>query len=457
MLMFMTTTAKEAECPNDWFKFESSCYQTYPANTYQKAMDKCFWLLNKQKYMKRPYLANIESQNEMDFLMNLMIENRVKEMYIGANNIIKRTNVLSWERLGIADKVDERLLCPDIYVDNESFFCGFIKNMYLENNQKMETDTTVVDTDQVTLDKNPISDTFCVNVSDCFVSLPYLCEVNCTGQEDKCDDWSKEYNSEHGSKTTLLTTTTTSTTTTAYNPCLNNACINNATCEYHLSSKLNYTCKCIIGYEGFFCEKDERPCLPHRNKCKNNSTCNHFYDTRYYNCTCPVGFKGTHCEVNIDDCIEGICQNGGQCEDLINDYRCICTSYFSGEHCQIKNAELEMKENVSRSFSVLAIIFLVFTYLFFISLDALRFIFKIEPESLSQERTMRKKKKLMRKIVEDMKDKKKRKQYRKLIQSVYNRKDPFIQKLEKTFQIAYDIDLRWIDDDSNLDVKYNSD
>ena len=42
--------------------------------------------------MKRPYLANIESQEEMDFLMKLMIENKVKEMYIGANNIIKRSN-----------------------------------------------------------------------------------------------------------------------------------------------------------------------------------------------------------------------------------------------------------------------------------------------------------------------------------------------------------------------------
>ena len=78
-------------------------------------------------------------------------------------------------------------------------------------------------------------------------------------------------------------------------------------------------------------------------------------------------------------------------------------------------------------------------------MDALRFVFKIEPESLLQERTLRKKKKLMKKILEDMKDKKKRKQYRKLIHSVYNHKDPFIAKLEKTFHITYDIDLDYID------------
>jgi hypothetical protein len=139
----------------------------------------------------------------------------------------------------------------------------------------------------------------------------------------------------------------------------------------------NYICNCIIGYEGNHCQRDERPCQPHKNRCTNNGTCNQFYNTKYYNCTCPSGFDGYHCEVNIDDCIEGICQNGGQCEDLINDYKCNCLSFFHGLHCEFKNEELKLKENVSRSFSVLAIIFMVLTGGFFVSLDALRFVFKI--------------------------------------------------------------------------------
>lgn len=102
---------------------------------------------------------------------------------------------------------------------------------------------------------------------------------------------------------------------------------------------------------------------------------------------------------------------------------------------------------------MLAILFIILTYAFFISLDVLRFVFKIEPESLSRERTIRKKKKLMKKIMEDMKDKKKRRQYRKLIEAVYNQRDPFITKLEKTFQITYDIDLDWIDTESSK-LKY---
>lgn len=96
-------------------------------------------------------------------------------------------NVLSWERLGIADEVDQRLLCPDIHVDDTSFFCGFIKNMYVDDPQ---SDSHFY-TNDVVLDQNSIADTFCVNVSDCFISLPYLCEVNCTGQEEKCSTWKK--------------------------------------------------------------------------------------------------------------------------------------------------------------------------------------------------------------------------------------------------------------------------
>ena len=54
----------------------------------------------------------------------------------------------------------------------------------------------------------------------------------------------------------------------------------------------------------------------------------------------------------------------------------------------------------------------------------------------------------MKKIMEDMKNKDKRKKYRKYIAGAFqNSRDPFILKLEKTFRISYDRDLRYIDDD----------
>ncbi len=163
------------------------------------------------------------------------------------------------------------------------------------------------------LSPNDLDRTFCVNVSDCYVSLPYLCEVNCTGQQSECSRWttgnekrrcsyyllvpgadfqsSIESNIENA-KAKPVTQTVATTTTTVYDPCLGHQCVNEGTCVYDLSAGLNYTCQCIAGYEGQFCQRDERPCLPHKNKCKNNSTCNQFYNSRFYNCTCPDGFKG---------------------------------------------------------------------------------------------------------------------------------------------------------------------
>lgn len=59
----------------------------------------------------------------------------------------------------------------------------------------------------------------------------------------------------------------------------------------------------------------------------------------------------------------------------------------------------------------------------------------------------------MKKIVEDLKNKKKRKRYRKFIVNNFRKKDPFIKKLEKTFQISYDLDLKFIDDETFTDRK----
>ncbi len=104
--------------------------------------------------------------------------------------------MLSWERLGVADEVDKQLLCHDIYVDDTNFFCGFIKNSYVEGSNKTikNTDKQINNINNYfdeNIDKKDVLNKFCVNVSDCFISLPYLCEVNCTNQEEKCSTWSR--------------------------------------------------------------------------------------------------------------------------------------------------------------------------------------------------------------------------------------------------------------------------
>ena len=41
---------------------------------------------------------------------------------------------------------------------------------------------------------------------------------------------------------------------TSTDPCLNNQCLNGATCEID-STGSAYTCNCLTGFTGFFCEQ----------------------------------------------------------------------------------------------------------------------------------------------------------------------------------------------------------
>jgi hypothetical protein len=160
------------------------------------------------------------------------------------------------------------------------------------------------------------------------------------------------------------------------------------------------------------------------------------------------GFEGYHCEYNIDDCPPDACQNGGQCEDLVNSYRCLCLTHFSGDHCEIKDDELILKENVSRSFSVFAIVFIFLTYAFFISLDAMRFVLKIEPEGLSEERDVIRKRRLLKKLLAELREQQKLNRLRRKKLMEAKGKDPFIEKFEKTFHVSYN-HLKFIDDDQD--------
>ena len=53
-----------------------------------------------------------------------------------------------------------------------------------------------------------------------------------------------------------------------------------------------------------------------------------------YSCVCPSGFTGKSCDINIDDCVNVTCQNGGRCQDLLNDFNCKCPVTHIGQYCQ---------------------------------------------------------------------------------------------------------------------------
>ena len=37
--------------------------------------------------------------------------------------------------------------------------------------------------------------------------------------------------------------------------------------------------------------------------------------------------------IDINDCAHNPCQNGGSCNDLINDYNCTCVPGYTGNNC----------------------------------------------------------------------------------------------------------------------------
>ena len=49
-----------------------------------------------------------------------------------------------------------------------------------------------------------------------------------------------------------------------------------------------------------------------------------------------TGYEGRLCEVNINECIDSPCKNGGSCVDLVNGYQCLCVSGYTGNDCNIE-------------------------------------------------------------------------------------------------------------------------
>ncbi|XP_035676270.1 signal peptide, CUB and EGF-like domain-containing protein 1 [Branchiostoma floridae] len=71
---------------------------------------------------------------------------------------------------------------------------------------------------------------------------------------------------------------------------------------------------------------DQNPCGVHAIACQDN--------VGFYSCVCEMGFTGTHCDVNINDCHNSSCRNGGTCVDGVGNYTCVCPDGFNGKLCE---------------------------------------------------------------------------------------------------------------------------
>ena len=65
--------------------------------------------------------------------------------------------------------------------------------------------------------------------------------------------------------------------------------------------------------------------------CKNGGKCNDLLNA--YTCTCDIGYTGMNCDIDIDYCIGIVCNNGGSCIYDINKYTCKCVAGYDGELC----------------------------------------------------------------------------------------------------------------------------
>ncbi|CAF0711480.1 unnamed protein product [Brachionus calyciflorus] len=100
----------------------------------------------------------------------------------------------------------------------------------------------------------------------------------------------------------------------------------------YLKSQIDFTCYCVPGYTGTYCQIDINECLSM--PCSNNATCIDRINS--YECKCPSGYTGDNCEININECESSPCNiEGGKCIDLIDGYFCNCNPGFTGPTCAI--------------------------------------------------------------------------------------------------------------------------
>jgi hypothetical protein len=91
-------------------------------------------------------------------------------------------------------------------------------------------------------------------------------------------------------------------------------------------------CACDDGYaldtDGVTCvnvdECADEPCL-------NGGTCTD--SDASFTCECAEGFEGDDCGTNIDECADEPCLNGGTCTDGVASYACDCAEGFTGDDC----------------------------------------------------------------------------------------------------------------------------
>ncbi|KAK0065725.1 neurogenic locus notch protein 1, partial [Biomphalaria pfeifferi] len=112
--------------------------------------------------------------------------------------------------------------------------------------------------------------------------------------------------------------------------CFKNPCRNGGKCIIR-NTLTNYTCKCLIGFRGQHCEKEDYcASMP----CRNGGSCSP--NEGGFECACLAGYRGVTCMEDVDECAQDVhmCKNGGRCKNMYGSYQCQCTQEYTGTHCE---------------------------------------------------------------------------------------------------------------------------
>uniref|UniRef100_A0A8R1XQU3 Uncharacterized protein n=1 Tax=Onchocerca volvulus TaxID=6282 RepID=A0A8R1XQU3_ONCVO len=119
--------------------------------------------------------------------------------------------------------------------------------------------------------------------------------------------------------------------------CKLSPCLNGGNCTV---AKGRYNCNCPAHFVGSRCQAfKSSKCVP--SPCENGAKCTVVEDT--FKCDCLPGFDGMLCDLQEDPCHSNPCKNGATCLSKDGDFKCICVSGYEGRICD------EMKDYCSIS------------------------------------------------------------------------------------------------------------